>query len=116
VPTDLRLNSRRTGAVSILRVAGEIDLSNCARAEAELHAARHGARVLVLDLREVRFIDTSGLRLILEERQRAQSDGYRFLVTSSSSAVQRLFEVAGLSPEDGLFIDSPDDALQDHGR
>jgi anti-anti-sigma factor len=107
VPTELRLNSHRTGDVSVVSVVGELDLSNAEQVAAELKAVRDGARVVMLDLRELRFIDTSGLRLVFEERERAGAGGYRFVVARGPGVVQRLFEVAGLS--DGLFVDSPDE-------
>lgn len=114
--TELRLNSRRTGDVSIVSASGEIDLSTCPQAAAALRAARDGARALVLDLRDLRFIDTSGLRLILEERQRAEASGYRFVVARGPRTVQRLFEVAGLGGNAGLFVESPADVQEDGGH
>jgi anti-anti-sigma factor len=63
--------------------------------------------MVLLDLREVGFMDTSGLRLVIEEQQRAASNGYRFAVVPGSRKVQRLFEIAGLAGDDGLFVEPP---------
>ena len=64
--------------------------------------------VLILDLRGVGFMDTSGLRLVIEEQRRAAGAGYRFAVVRGPSRVQRLFEIAGLAGDDAqLFIDAP---------
>jgi anti-anti-sigma factor len=86
---------------------GDIDLSTLARAAAALDAARVGAETLLLDLRDVGFMDTSGLRLVIEEQQRAAAGGYRFAVVRGPRKVQRLFEIAGLAADDELFVDSP---------
>jgi anti-anti-sigma factor len=49
-----------------------------------------------LDLRGVRFLDTSGLQLIVEEHRRARRDGYDLSIRRGPAAVQRVFEIAGL--------------------
>jgi anti-sigma B factor antagonist len=104
--TDLKLDVARTGYLSVVSARGEIDIATAGRAEAALDAAR-GATVLVLDLRGVEFIDTSGLRLIIQERRRAEADGYRFAVVRGPHNVQRLLEIAGFPCEDSLFVEDP---------
>jgi anti-sigma B factor antagonist len=105
--SQLSLEVRREGASAVVSARGDIDLSTLAKAAAALDGARAGARSLVLDLREVGFMDTSGLRLIIEEQRRAAATGYRFAVIPGSPRVQRLFEIAGLAGDDGLFLDAP---------
>jgi len=84
-----------------------VDLTTFRAVESALDAAREGATVLVLDLREVDFMDTSGLRLVISEQQRAETDGYRFVVVPGSGKVQRLFEIAGFPGGHPLFADPP---------
>jgi anti-sigma B factor antagonist len=103
----LRVDSQRFGDAAVVSVQGEIDLSTAAEVEAALDASREGVRALALDLRGVGFIDTSGLRLVFEERQRAKQRGYRFAVVRGSPHVQRVFEIAGFADADGLFVDDP---------
>ncbi len=86
---------------------GDIDLSTLAKAVAALDRARDGARTLILDLSEVEFMDTSGLRLVIDEQRRAAEGGYRFAVVRGSGRVQRLFEIAGLAGNHELFVDQP---------
>jgi anti-anti-sigma factor len=61
----------------------------------ELRAA--GFDHIVLDLAEVTFIDSTGLRLVLDTRHGARADGYRLTLLPGPAAVQRVFTVAGLS-------------------
>jgi anti-sigma B factor antagonist len=106
--SQLSLEVRREGDAAVVSARGDIDLSTLTKATAALDGARAGARSLVLDLRGVGFMDTSGLRLIIEEQQRAAATGYGFAVIRGSRRVQRLCEIAGLdSGDDGLFIDAP---------
>ena len=75
---------------------GELDIAT----QGELRAVldRHAsAAPLVLDLGQLRFIDTSGLRLVLETAESARRDGRAFAVLRGNAAVQRLFDVAGVA-------------------
>jgi len=73
---------------------GELDMTTQGelRAALERQAARGG---ITLDLSGVSFIDTSGLRLILETAEAARQDGFALAVIPGPPAVQRLFEIAG---------------------
>ena len=103
----LRLDTRRILGDAIVSVQGDVDLTTYDAVESALDAARVGATVLVLDLREVGFMDTSGLRLVISQQQRAELDGYRFVVVPGSAKIQRLFEIAGFRGGDPLFADPP---------
>ena len=74
---------------------GELDLATQGELRGALGVARSSGDV-VLDLGELRFLDTSGLRLILETAEASRRDGFRFTVLRGSAAVQRLFDVAGV--------------------
>ncbi len=101
----LNLELRRVGEASVVSACGDIDLSTVAQAAEAMDAARADRGPVFLDLREVGFMDTSGLRLIIEEQQRAAADGYRFAVFPGPPKVQRLFEIAGLAGDERLFVD-----------
>jgi anti-sigma B factor antagonist len=103
----LRLDTRRIRTDAIVSVRGDVDLTTSDAVESALDAARVGATALVLDLREAGFMDTSGLRLVISEQQRARSDGYRFVVVPGSGRSQRLFEIAEFPGGHPLFADPP---------
>jgi anti-anti-sigma factor len=62
-------------------------------------AERLGAQppIEVLDVSGVTFIDSSGLRVIVEAHQARSSAGSRLVLRSPSAAVQRLLEISGLA-------------------
>ena len=81
---------------TVVAPRGELDIATQAelRAALEQQAAR-GA--VTLDLSGLRFMDTSGLRLILETAEAARRGELAFAVLPGSPIVQRLFEVAGVT-------------------
>jgi anti-sigma B factor antagonist len=82
-----------------VRVApvGELDLATASLLENQLHDLRTaGFEHVVLDLREVTFIDSSGLRVIVAEHRFAATTEHEFSLLSGPPAVQRALEVCGL--------------------
>src|SRR3990170_9017776 len=75
---------------------GELDMATQGELRAALEReAKRGA--VTLDLSGLRFIDTSGLRLVLETAAAARREGFEFVVLPGIPAVQRLFDVAGVT-------------------
>ncbi len=84
------------GADLRITVRGELDLANAPELERELHGllTAGGAGDLVLDLREVTFIDSSGLRAVLVGSREARAAGRRMLVCPGEGQVLRVIELA----------------------
>jgi anti-sigma B factor antagonist len=88
-----------------IAVAGEIDAHTAPALAAALTAADHDP--LVLDLAGVEFVDSSGLRVLLEAHQVREADGRSLVLARPSAAVQRVLDVAGV---DGYLVvaDTPE--------
>jgi anti-sigma B factor antagonist len=83
---------RERGDRTVVELAGELDLSSVSVIEQELLAIEASSpRDLVLDLRGLSFIDSSGLRLILETDSRARIDGRVLELIPGSEKVHRVF-------------------------
>jgi anti-anti-sigma factor len=88
---------------TVVTPRGELDIATAG----ELHDALAAVEgPLTLDLSALRFVDTSGLRLVLEVTEQARREGRAFAVVRGVPAVQRLFEVAGVT-ELVPFTDGP---------
>src|SRR5919198_5655217 len=95
--TTLSLETREEGEQVRIAVGGELDLSSALTFDDEIRRAEErGPQTLVLDLRALRFMDSTGLRLILSAQQRATKRGHRFAIVEGSEAVQRIFRLAGV--------------------
>jgi anti-sigma B factor antagonist len=55
--------------------------------------------VLFLDLRELEFIDSAGLRLVMRTHARAKQDGRRLILIRGGENVERVLELTGLTGE-----------------
>lgn len=85
---------------------GELDVHSQAAAHEALARAAGESRDVVLDLRGLEFIDSSGLKLVLVWHRRLRDDGAAFSVVRGPAHVQRPFTSAGV---DRLlpFVDGP---------
>lgn len=82
----------------VVEVRGELDLATASELEEQTLAPAREGRHVVLDLRELEFMDSSGVRVIVTTHQAAQDGGGRLTVLPGppGSAVLRVLEVSGL--------------------
>jgi anti-sigma B factor antagonist len=77
----------------VMRVAaiGELDIATVAQLQAQIRELREaGFTDVVLDLRQLTFIDSSGVELILDEDRFARRTGQNFSLISGTPAIQRV--------------------------
>jgi len=88
-----------------IRVApvGELDLDTVpAVDEAIREVLGAGFSRLVLDLSRVTFMDSAALRLVASVDAASEADGFSLEVKPGPPAVQRLFELTGMSDRFGF--------------
>jgi anti-anti-sigma factor len=105
-PGNFDVLTERDGDALVVSPRGEIDLATVGLVRQAVDREQQPGESVVLDLREVGFMDTSGLRYVLELNDRAGQEGFRLLLVRGSRAVQRVFEVSGLEPR-LPFVDDP---------
>jgi anti-anti-sigma factor len=80
-----------------VRLAGELDIATTPQLERALREPRLQARLVVLDLRELAFIDSCGVHAIVDASIRARQVGHRVLLLRGPPGVDRVFTVTGTS-------------------
>ncbi len=91
-----------TGALQIttspsgLHLRGEIDAHSVTVLVRYLDPLPGSAGDVVIDLSGVGFVDSSGLRVLVEAHQRAEAEARRLVLTGSSRQMLRLLEISGL--------------------
>jgi anti-sigma B factor antagonist len=112
----LEIEQSTSGERHTLALGGELDIDSVP----VLHAAvaricdAGSARGLTLDLRGLTFIDSTGLAEIILTSRLCDRDAIELTLTPGSRAVQRLFELTGLS--DALPFSSTGEARQQPSR
>jgi anti-sigma B factor antagonist len=82
-----------------LYLAGELDIARTPQLERELREPQSQARLVVLDLCGLTFIDNSGVHAIADAGTRIRQRGHRLLVLRGSPHIDRVFALTGSSAD-----------------
>jgi anti-sigma B factor antagonist len=76
---------------------GELDLATADQLRGQLdELINAGCRRLIVDLRELKFIDSTGLALLARYYRTAQDDGWQLSIIQGPPQIRRMFELSGL--------------------
>jgi anti-sigma B factor antagonist len=102
------LEVTREGSTATVTLSGEFDMANVPAVEAGLPEVQPGGR-LVVDLRGLGFMDSSGVRVLMTLDVRARSEGWTLVVVCGPGPVRRMLDLCRLSERIQL-VDNPADA------
>jgi anti-sigma B factor antagonist len=91
-----RVDVRHVDAVEIISLGGEFDLHAADELGSAFETASARSRLVVVDLSEVRFFDSTALGLVLGLRRRLLSAGGRLALVIDGREALRVFEISGL--------------------
>lgn len=106
--TETRLTVRRADADAglLLQLSGELDAHTAEQLNDELASVpASSGETLVIDMTDVRFVDSVGLRAVIAEHKRQTDAGGHLRLQGLNDRVARVFEYAGLN--DHLEISGP---------
>jgi anti-sigma B factor antagonist len=94
------LSGRRPAGQAVLPLTGELDVAGATAAHKRLLGLDlHPGDRLVLDLTGLTFMDSTGVRLILQAREHALRHGAALAVVRGPEAVMRVLELVGLDQQ-----------------
>lgn len=100
VPPLLRIDVVPEGTGTTVSPVGELDLSTADQLRDQLdRLVKGGSTCLVLDLRALEFIDSTGLALIVDTYHACRQNGCELSIIQGPPQVRRLFELTGLLDE-----------------
>jgi anti-sigma B factor antagonist len=95
--TLLALRTENAAGGVRLALAGELDIASAGQVERELERVEQDPPgVVVLDLRGLTFMDSTGLRIVVAADARAREQGRRLVVVRGPEAVHRIFRMTRL--------------------
>jgi anti-anti-sigma factor len=110
-PPTLRIRSELTGSGHVLTLSGELDLASAGvldTAIAEL--CTDGAERITLEMAELEFMDSTGLRSVIVGQELCEVNGCELMIGERSPQVRRLFEVSGVGEKLSYRTDLAGDA------
>jgi len=98
-PGELRVEISTTDAVARVALSGELDIATAPALEDELGKLSEEVTRIVLDLRELAFIDSTGLRVVLGLASGIGEQRASVVIVRGPEAVQRVFTLTGADRE-----------------
>ena len=99
-PDSFSCERGRDGETAWVRPVGELDLDTASQLEDVLASVRaDGQPRLVLDLRRLTFMDSTGLRLVIRWHTAAREEGFEFAIVPGSEVVQRVIRLTGMDDQ-----------------
>jgi anti-sigma B factor antagonist len=95
-PRKFRLHQHPEPDGPVLELEGDFDLAASRRFDEALHVAEQADQDVLVDLSRLRFIDTTGVRMLLGADQRLRAAGHRLRLRRGPDSVQRVFELMRL--------------------
>ena len=92
----LTIRVRREQGYAIVAVAGEVDIATVTRLRERLFELAASGRPLVVDLDQVRFIDSAGLAALVGAARRAAAHGASLQAVCARPRTRQLFRLTGL--------------------
>ena len=106
-PDDFSIASASGDGRTVLMVRGELDLATAPELEEHIDGVLDAGREVVVDLRDLAFMDSSGIRVLVAAHARAGRCGTRLIVVrpAPGSVVAKIIEISGLEGELNLVND-----------
>jgi anti-anti-sigma factor len=113
VNAEFQVEVRREGSAAVIAISGELDLASGPRLEVELAALDAAVRLVVVDLRNLEFMDSTGLSIIVRAHQRLAEQDCELSLVRGSPQVQRLLDLTGVA-ERVRLVEAPEELLSGH--
>jgi anti-sigma B factor antagonist len=111
VQNQFQVEVRRNGAAAVVAVSGELDLASGPELEAQLdQLTGPDVQLVVIDLRGLDFMDSTGLSILVRAHQRLAGEGCEMGLVKGSQQVQRLLDLTGVA-ERLRLVDAPEELL-----
>lgn len=94
----------------MIAISGELDLASGPRLEEELSALDPDVTLVVVDLRRLEFMDSTGLSIIVRAHQRLAEQERELSLVRGSPQVQRLLDLTGVA-ERVRLVQAPEELL-----
>ncbi len=94
-PPPFAVDVQRRDDVAIVQPHGELDLATVEPLLAALDEIEDAGR-LVLDLRGLSFLDSTGLRMLVALHRRSQRDGFQLMLVAPTAPADRAIVLSGL--------------------
>ena len=102
----MNINMQDNGAVKVVRFEGKLDTNTTPEADTALNLAiEQGASKILIDFKDLDFVSSAGLRILLATAKKLGAQGGALRVCSLNETVRDIFDISGFSTLLRVFDD-----------
>lgn len=101
----MMVNQQQDGSVLVIALNGRLDSATVTQVDEALTRALDAASAILLDLAELGYVNSAGLRVLLKTAKQAKSRQVRLALAAMQPTVQTVFEVSGFSTIFSIYPD-----------
>ncbi|HLW59644.1 MAG TPA: STAS domain-containing protein [bacterium] len=106
---ELEIGVRTVGEITIIDVAGELDLYTVPRLDEGLRTAAGSPRPLfVVNLARVAYIDSTALKVLTDHHRRAREAGGELAIIAPQPTIAKIFRITGLDKVLSVVASEPE--------
>jgi anti-anti-sigma factor len=95
-PGTLTVVAESDDTAHVVRVAGELDVNTKGQLEAVLIGLAKPPLIVILEVSDLTFVDSTGLKAVLVEHRRARDQGYEFVLAGAHGPVRETLRLTAL--------------------
>ena len=115
MPLDFNITTTENNAIPVINVDGEIDIYTSPKLTESIDVAMtNQPKVIVLNLENVHYIDSTGLGAIALSAENLSTKGGRLNVVCTKPQLVKIFEVSGLNQKNVNIYDIEADAVSNN--
>ncbi|TAJ73449.1 MAG: anti-sigma factor antagonist [Phenylobacterium sp.] len=93
----MQINEETRGDVLVVAATGRLDSGSAGELEAVLPARVQTHDKVILDLAEVPYVSSAGLRVMLIGAKAARAKGHKLVLTGLAQTVREVFDISGFT-------------------
>jgi len=101
----MQITEQTRGGALLITVSGRLDSGSAGELEAVLPARMQTTEKVALDLADVPYVSSAGLRVLLMGAKAARAKGHKLVLAGLSPSVREVFDISGFT---GIFTIEPD--------
>ncbi|MBI3313104.1 MAG: STAS domain-containing protein [Candidatus Omnitrophica bacterium] len=107
----MKINQRQKEDIHVIELVGELDFHNSPKLREELlKSIEKQTKKILVNLKKVSYIDSSGLATFVEALQKSKKSNTRLVLAELETRVRSVFEIAKLD-EIFLFVSSEEEGV-----
>jgi len=94
--SNFSIQQEHKGDVTVISISGRVDSDTAPSMNTELSNAAHKEKKVVLDLKDLEFLSSAGIRGILDALKAAKKSGCVFKLASVPEHISNVFQMVGM--------------------